>query len=427
MINKIKKLKEKLTEASVNFQEIKSQGTNTEIRLVFEVLAGREINECNIYYKDEYLDELLNSEFEKFRFIHGYEAIWSKEKRTIEAEINISRNHLSRLNTYLNKPEKEDILGNNDELIKIPLPSFQDLDISLEYNSAEFLILSNAREQSLRKNIRKITLKIKNSNIETHDEAKDVLEKIANSLFFQIDLSFEIPINLESHRENLKNRLEKIRRKRLLIDESAIITEPKYEYDIEPISLYWFAKQPNQMPSFQYLAFYQAIEFYFSICSNFDAKQKVQGIIKDPRFNPNKDSEIAKIISTIQNISGNKSFGNERDQLKATISYCTNNEELREFFILDNKRFKFYEDNISKVLSKQKISVKNEKADYITEISERIYEIRCRIVHSKASEGAFETLLPYSSELKKLNYDIELIEFIARKILVATSKPIKIK
>lgn len=427
MINKIKKLKKKLTTANVKFHEIKSPITNTELRLTFEVLAGREINECIIYYKEEHLDELLNSEFEKFRFIHGYEAIWSKEKKIIEAEINISRSNLSKLNTYLNKSEKEDILGNNDELIKIHLPSFQGLDLSLEYNSSEFQILSNARELSLRKNIRKVTLKIKNSNIETHDDAKDLLEKIANSLFFQIDLSFEIPINLESHRENLKNRIEKIKRKKLLIDENAIITEPKYEYDIEPISLYWFAKQPNQMPSFQYLAFYQAIEFYFSICSNFDAKQKVQGIIKDPRFNPNKDSEIAKIISTIQNTSGNKTFGNEREQLKATISYCTNNEELRDFFTIDSKRYKFFEDNIGKVLSKQKISVKNEKTDYITEITERIYEIRCRIVHSKASEGTFETLLPYSNELKKLNYDIELVEFIARKILVATSKPIKIK
>src|SRR5690606_9786210 len=111
---------------------------------------------------------------------------------------------------------------------------------------------------------------------------------------------------------------------------------------------------------------------------------------------------------------------------KATINSCTNNIELKEFFTTDQKRFDFYAENKGKNLAKQKISVKNETADLIAEVSERIYEIRCRIVHSKASEGDFEVLLPYSNEVKKMDYDIELIEFIARKVLITSSRPIKI-
>ena len=62
----------------------------------------------------------------------------------------------------------------------------------------------------------------------------------------------------------------------------------------------------------------------------------------------------------------------------------------------------------------------------MTEVSERIYEIRCRIVHSKASEGDFDVLLPYSSGIKKLNFDLELIEFISRKVLIASSRPLNL-
>jgi hypothetical protein len=70
--------------------------------------------------------------------------------------------------------------------------------------------------------------------------------------------------------------------------------------------------------------------------------------------------------------------------------------------------------------------VKNETSDFIAEVSERIYEIRCRIVHTKSNEGNFEVLLPYSNEVKELNFDLELIEFLSRKILIASSRPLKI-
>ncbi len=215
-------------------------------------------------------------------------------------------------------------------------------------------------------------------------------------------------------------------RKQMFIDESATISEPKYEYDSEPISLYWYAKESMSMPIFQYLGFYQTIEFYFPIYSSYEAKQKIQGLIKDPRFNPNRDADISKIISTIKVSSGGKSFGNEREQLKATLSACTDNQELLNFLKADEERFNFYADNKGKGIATQKISVKNETSDFVTGVSERVYEIRCRIVHSKASEGDFDVLLPYSNEAKKLNFDIELIEFISRKVLITSSRPIKI-
>jgi hypothetical protein len=275
-------------------------------------------------------------------------------------------------------------------------------------------------------NYEKVTLKIANSNKTTHDTTKEVLEKISNSIFFQIDLAFEIPIHLETQKESWIERRGKMMRKRLFVDKSASISEPKYEYDSEPISLYWYAKESSNMPIFQFLAFYQTVEFYFPIYSSFEAKQKIQSLIKDPRFNPNKDTDISKIISTIKLSSGGKSFGNEKDQLKATLNACTDNSELKEFFKADENRLNFYTENKGKNISKQKISIKNETTDFITEVTERIYEIRCRIVHSKASESEFDVLLPYSSEVKKLNFDIELIEFISRKVLITSSRPIKI-
>lgn len=352
----------------------------------------------------------------------------------IEVEINSlnisgsNRFFLNRLNRLINKPNENDDDNNNDEEISnIILPSIDDLQISIGICSDEFIFLTSSRERGPRgRNIRRTTLQIKNLNISTHDASLEILEKIANSIFFQIDLAFELPINLQTQRESWVDRRYKRMRKQMFIDESATINEPKYEYDSEPIALYWYAKESVQMPIFQYLAFYQTVEFYFPIYSSFEAKQKIQSLIKDPRFNPNRDADITKIISTIQLSGSNKSFGSEREQLKATISAATNNIELEEFFNADKNRFDFYSENKGSKISKQKISVKNKTTDFIAEISERIYEIRCRIVHSKSSEGSFDVLLPYSNEVKNLNFDIELMEFISRKILITSSRPLKV-
>ncbi len=386
-----------------------------------------------LIYKENILIDALKLQFEKFRFLKGYEAIWSKDLKIIEAEVtNVneslsSRFFFDRLNRLINKPNENDEDENDEEITNIELPSINELKISIGISSPEFTFLINSRYKGPRvRNFKHITLKIENIKIDTHDSSKEILEKIANSLFFQIDLLFGLTLNIQSKRESWIDRRNKRMRKQMFIDESATISEPKYEYDTEPISLYWYAKESVNMPIFQYLAFYQAIEYYFPIYSSFEAKQKIQSIIKDPRFNPNKDSDISKIISTIKISTKGKSFGNEREQLQATISACTNNIELKDFFKMDKKRFDFYSENKGKHIAKQKISVKNDTTDFVTEVSKRIYEIRCRIVHSKSSEEDFGVLLPYSSEVKNLTYDIELIEFIARKVLITSSRPIKI-
>ncbi len=426
-------IKEKLDNSKIEYEIIKPTLSSFSEKLKFNIPAGRENNECLLVLTEKHISRALNSEFEKYKFIQGYEAIWSQEKNIVEAEISspdskYGNRFFEKLYEYIIKPDEVDDNEEDEEGInEFNLPSYEGMEISIGYSSNEFAVLLGCRNGGfIRFLSRKITIKIKNTTKKTHDSIKELLEKISNSLFFQIDLSFEISLRLQSQRENFKERNLKIKRRHMLIDREATISEPKYEYDNEPISIYWYAKESKSMPIFQFLAFYQTIEFYFPIYSSLDAKLKIQSLIKDPRFNPNRDTDITKIISTIKTSSSGKSFGNEREQLKATIKACIDKSEMKSFFYIDDNRFKFFSENKGKDISKQKISLKNENADLISEISERIYQIRCRIVHSKASADEMEVLLPYSNAINKLNFDIELIEFISRKVLIASSRPISI-
>lgn len=233
--------------------------------------------------------------------------------KTIEAEVTsnegIGRFYFDRLYRFICKPERNDDDDSDVEITSIPLPGIDDLTISIGYCSPDFAFLTGARERGPRgMHSRRITLKIAGSKVQTHDSAKDALEKIANSIFFQIDLNFEIAMNLQSQRESYIDRRNKRMRKQKSIDVSATLKEPKYEYDNEPISLYWYAKESANMPIFQFLAYYQSIEFYFPIYSSFEAKQKIQSLIKDPRFNPHLPHPLRE---KIRNKNPNKKGGKE--------------------------------------------------------------------------------------------------------------------
>lgn len=427
MNTKIEILKERLKKYNISHSEKTIE--NAPSRLNFEIPAGRDKYDCILICREGELDYAIATDFEKYNFIQHYEAIWSKENQIIEVELSSQTNILRRLHRYMTKVENNDNEDNetiavNEIPDNITLPNIKDLEISIGKCSPTFSLLSTSRERGLRRfDSGKITLKIKNINKHTHDSVKEMLEKVSNALFFQIDLAYELPIKLQDQRESFLERYKRRNRKQNLIDENAIISEPKYEYDPEPMTLYWNAKETAGIPIFQFLAYYQTIEYYFPIYSNYDAKQKIQNIIKDPRFNPNKDTDITKIINSIKTNTA-KGFGNEREQLKSTISYSITNEDLRDFFNAEESRLNFYMDHKGKNLCLVKIPIKSESADLIADVSERIYQLRCRIVHSKISENDVKILLPYSSEVKLLNFDIDLIEFIARKVLINSSRPL---
>lgn len=392
-------------------------------RVIFNLPSARDFRQCIFAPTKKYLDVATDSSFEKFKFLDGYEGIWSSDLNIIEVEVQAINGPneyvIKRLKTLVDGMD----YGEDDEVF---LSEIGDVKISLGFNSQEFSFLSESKSSTLnllfpRKGL---TLKVSNIDIKEHDKAKEFIERVSNSVFFQIDLRYNIPFILKSERENFFDRVERMGYKE---PEKCRISEIKYDYEKEPMSLYWHAKELRFMPLFQYLAFYQVVEFYFPVYSSYEAKQRIQNLIKDPRFDPNKDSDITKIISTIKVSSNGNAYGSEREQLKATLNGCVDNSELREFLLLDTRSHDFFnEQKKCFKISKQKLSINSDKADLLNEVAERVYDIRCKIVHSKVSGNSSDVLLPFSDEVKNLRFDVSIIEFIARKVLIANSRPLKV-
>jgi len=383
----------------------------------------------------------LDSSFLHFKFLKGYEAIYSSKLGIIECEmqsddiLRLGSGFLLRKLYRLFKPKKninkyQQVLIEPDETeseeedytIEFPSPN-KKIKIYLRESSTEFSFLCGCKRDSFmfRKKLRPfLTIRIEGLTFETHSQAKELLSNIGNSVFFQIDLLTNIPVHLSSD----KDLQREIRLRRKAIEEDLKFVEPKFQYDSESISLYWYARIATNTPLLQYLAFYQVLEFYFPQYSAKEARERIKNLLKDPTFDRNSDKNVTKILDIVKSSAKGKAIGDERSQIRATILNCIDLSDLDDFFKEFEERKDFFDDSKKgKSLVKQKISFNRNDHDIRIDIASRIYELRCRIVHTK-EESDVEILLPFSPDLTLIKYDIDLVEFVARKVLIAGCKPL---
>lgn len=405
--------------------------------LEIDIPEGRGIRTIEIGQNDD-LEIITKSGFEKYKFVQGYEAIWSDQMKQIECEVHTgSSNNVIPNSAVLTRIGRA--IGDNrdsEEITKevlknykrIELPSIKDdSTISIGRSSLPHRVLSvYCRDIILERNNKdraSLSIQFNGLNITTHDIALEILEEVGNSVLFQLDLVTGLPLYLREQRE----RWSSIERRFLKITTKQI-GAPNYEYDKEAMRLYWYARSAEQMPLLKYLAFYQLIEFYFPRYSEQEAQKIILNLIKDPLLPKNPERYAPKILSAIKTSRGGKSFGEERVQLEAVLTHCINIQELYEFIKEDNDRVNFFTSKEFEKLSKEKLPIKDfngsNSTDFLKTVGRRVYDIRCRIVHAK---DALEErpILPFSPESRLLTFDLEVIEFIAQKVLIASSRPFR--
>lgn len=422
-------VKKKLEDGGIKFEtvslEVSSlEGDSGTIENEFAIYpSGR--NTLNLKYSNRIpKDSYLKSSIEKYKFIRDFEAIWSPEFGAIECELK-STNRFGFPSSFIfqrfHRLFDTEIEEDNQYKRFDFNPSENGLIISIGGATDDFSILSSLKNNLFRFDInrKRPTLRIENLNIERHDHARSILNKVGNSILFKLDITSNLALTLSEDR--IRNRFSFKRKKEVELDKEF----PQYEYDNEPMSLYWYAKSAIDMPLLQFLAFYQILEFYYPIYSQRDAHQKIKNIIKDPRFNPNKDSDISTIITSIKQNKNQLGFGSELEQLKATLTNCLSNDELKELIELNDEIKLYYGEKDSKKLASKSISLNN-MSNLIIDFAERLYEIRCRIVHTKVSEKDYKLLIPSSPELHFMIYEIVILEEIVKKVLISSSRAINL-
>ena len=226
-----------------------------------------------------------------------------------------------------------------------------------------------------------IGLELRGCGARDYDSALKALERIADSLFMQIELERDVALALA----RIPRRCRGPRRP---YPREAISLEfPTKGYDREPMELYWYGRQAWRMPLLQYLAYYQVIEYYYPKYGSGRGEREVDQLKKTLRANI-PDSEIR--------------------------AYLEKPKERRAFFSRQNVR-----------LTRYPLPINDARTDMRDRVASRIYDIRCRIVHTKnpVSEENDEFLLPFAEAAHHLGPDIDFLQYIAQRVLIAAAAP----
>ncbi|WP_372967251.1 hypothetical protein [Microbacterium sp.] len=274
------------------------------------------------------------------------------------------------------------------------------------------LLLTSASELGRlligRMNSRSKVLRIEGYTVDRHDTTIQLLERLSGSFFFDIDVLYGVSMTLRRKRAS---------RGRAAQSRSTKKPEfPRSEYASEALALYQYGRSAYGLPLLEFLAYYQSIEFFFPAFAHAETSAALRTELMNPRFNPSSDNDLSRLIQLAA--PAVRAGVGEREQLKATLRAATTREGLREAIT----RIEASGDKslVSKGGGvKGTVPLRADNEDIREQVAERIYVIRCRIVHTKQDGGpqGEELLLPTSEEATKLAGDTALLRYVAQQAI----------
>jgi len=367
------------------------------------------------------VEDLLNIEFEKYIVLGDYVATVDKTSGRIEAMVIgggfIGRAHIERVISQL--PGTEVITEDNAELDK---EAFEDsgypprqttaqkwrLAVEQDGISIEISPASTAFEHLLE---RGVTIKVDGSETSSHDEALETLERYAAAMLFDLDVVYGSHIQLAKRRRQNRWR----RRER----PSQTPKFPRNKYAGQALELYQYGRSATGLPLLEYLAYYQSLEYFFPFFAKEQTVHSVRTQLLHPGFDPLNDDALNRLINLAA--PATKTGMTEREQLRATIRACLTETDVRDFVESSPEFTEHFCAKKQKIKGVGAFHLAGNQNDIRDQAADRIYAIRCRIVHSKQDGGgnSHDVLLPSSAETESLLADLELIRLVAQQALIA--------
>jgi hypothetical protein len=411
-----RQLRDRCKDATIPVSDFSIGTDDSGLKLTFH--AGRGCRDVRLYSRNS-VATMLQTQFEDYSFISGYDAIYSCSNETIEAVLSSAAptgQSLFRFRRLLGEPPGQGPATSPRQIDLGASTDFPDVIIKIGTASRTLLAMTPSAFRT-----RQYSLLISSVGKLNHDRALGILEKIADAVLFELDLSYGIPLVLQQERQPRSMGVSRpVRRQQP-------INFPKYEYDRAPMSLYWYARSAQGLLLLQYLAFYQVVEYYFPVYSEAEIRKKVVNLLKHPTFSPEDHGDIGRLLA-VSRATGSRGFGDERSQLKATLLACLDAGDLWGYLTEEEERKTFLSSKKKGLLRAHPIPISNSAADLREDVASRIYDIRCMIVHTKSTGGdaEIELLLPFSQEARALTHDVGVMEYIATKVLIVGSRKLRI-
>lgn len=415
--------------------ERRTEEGNTVKTLALFIPNGREKRKLPVLRSA--VDDILQCNFEHWTALSDYAAFLDREDRVIEASVRmpLGARWIPQIlpgviqDSHETPPLEEDetldesagIAGGGanfdpDKPWRLPVEGTGVYSVEFSPPTLAMQVFERGRLRRPISPNRHATLKIRNVTVERHDDALSLLEGLSSALFFEIDLLHGALLQLV--REDRSSRqLRSTRRREIAVP----IKLPRMQYAQEATALYEYGRTAVGTPLLEFLAFYQVIEYFFPLFSRAETLRRLRRQLADPRFDLYDDSQLNQILAIAS--QSPRGFGGERDQLKDTLDAVIEDTELRAFIGSDEEREKFLTEG-KKLKDVRVINPRDAGTRLTRQAADRVYDLRCRIVHTKEDGGSSggKMIVPGSNESKILSHDIDLVQFLAQKVIIAGAR-----
>jgi hypothetical protein len=261
------------------------------------------------------------------------------------------------------------------------------------------------------------SLRIEGVELNGAEEATRFLFDISHAIFFELDVNYSVTLQLCLRIDNPPVRVEYPR-----VISSDHPRFPALRFPRDAIALYMHARTINAAPLTEYLTYYQVIEHCMTALSRPHVIRRLRGRLADPAFDLDDDVALSELL--IQPGRSGQSNMTEREQIRLAVRACITAESIEELLRSDESLGSFVSDPDT-ALASRPIEIRGNTANLPRQLADRIYDLRCRIVHAKgnAFDEAGSPLLPFNADANLLRHDLQLVRFAAQQVLLTAAIP----
>lgn len=381
--------------------------------LEFDIPAGRSTRPVRV--APDAADGAESIDFSQWRSLERYDAIWSLTEGTIEAVIRGNRFGIPLpwiIARFRGEGRPPDRGGEVKEVVLRDQSG--SISVRLGPATAPARIIFGGHPRS-----RPVTLSVHGLPVASAVSAERLLEAVADSLLFESELAFGTSVTLArlEPREVASVRTTRQRRDHHL-------QFPTNSYPHEPVMLFKAGVDRLAPATIRYWALYQVLEYFFPKYATEEVRRRLGRMLRDPRFDVHSDEDLAQAANLLMG-SGRAQLGRELEQLTSTVQSIVDEDELRDF-IVEAGLVETVADRRSEASSE--VIALGPGDDVRKSASRRIYDIRCRIVHSKSDgRDSGGGLIPGSHHDDLIRAELPLIYFLAERALIASAERLDLR
>jgi hypothetical protein len=241
------------------------------------------------------------------------------------------------------------------------------------------------------------------------DRMEKAAGEVVSSLLYELDVRNAIRFHID--------RWVAERGDRSILQRRAATSAVRFpEISIKPemATLFGFAASAIDNPPLAFLSYYQILEHNLASAVKRRALRKIGKELSDPLFNRSSRDDLLRVFM----IGERSTHMSEAAQLRTLIDECVRPEALTDFFATGDHLSHFGKKG--PILGVEAVNPSNPQVSLASQVADRVYGIRNRIVHAKDDPrfGEAPPLLPEGPEADALWPDIMLARLLATEVIL---------